>query len=119
MNIKHTIRYMYPNAPLNSIVVRDLMDGGEPFIVEDEWNVRDEQDNIVPIPIQEELEANWPAAQAYFAKEEIEKQLAETEKDFIQVLEELIDVDFDVTKLQQKSKDKINERKTLRGQLNG
>lgn len=70
-------------------------------------------------PTQGELDAARLLCQDDIRIEELKEQLASTDIGFIRVLEDLMDVNFDVSKLPQVSKDKINERKNLRGQLNG
>ena len=68
-------------------------------------------------PTQQELDDAWLLCQEDYRIAEIKEQLASTDKDFIRVLEDLIDVDCDVTRLNQNAKDKITNRKNLRSQL--
>lgn len=117
MNIALVIKYMFPDATREDYTVRDNSDGQPHFI--DFWNIKDGQGNLVPEPTQGELEANWTAAESSNANMLTAREISDSNSDFMTVLENLIDVDFDITKLTQDSKDKISERKTLRGQING
>ena len=70
-----------------------------------------------PQPTQEELEAAWLDVQIDLARVDIKRQLADTDKEFIRVIEDFIDADGDVAKLSQSALDKVAERKALRAQL--
>ena len=108
MNIAQVLEYLFPDAnPLLDYIVQD--DGEGQFIAQ--WNLPDTQ------PTQAELEAAWDATQIALGKAEIKRQLLDTDVEFIRVIEDLIDVNFDVEQLPQSAKDKINNRKALRAQL--
>ena len=110
MKISIVLAYMFPNEdPDTAWEVRD--DGDGPYI--DVWNL------VEPQPTQAEFEAAWPATQVMLADKVIKQQLLATDAGFIRVIEDLIDVGGDVTKLPQSAKNKVAERKALRAQISG
>ena len=110
MKLAITLKYMFPDAvPMVDFIVQD--DGQGAYIKE--WNLTDAQ------PTQTEIEDTWPATQIWLNKKEIKRQLLETDNDMPRILEDLMSVDFDLEQLPQAAKDKFNNRKALREQLNG
>jgi|Deesub1362A_J573_1020465.scaffolds.fasta_scaffold00740_9 hypothetical protein len=113
MNIAQCLMYLFPDAvPDRDYIVQD--DGQGQYIAE--WDLPD------PQPTQAELEAVWPEVQAELAREEIKRQLAETDSGMARVIEDLIELlaskgVIAESELPQPTQDKITSRRNLRTQL--